>query len=393
MHQSGDIEEGGVAGTPGKPRGRLLGGRRGVVRLLDRKRLGPDAVIKKPVRFTGPCPRVSVVVPCYNYRHYLSQCVRSVLSQPGVDVDVVIVDDASTDGSPDLAAQLAESDSRVSVIRHVRNVGHIATYNDGLDAAAGDYLVLLSADDLLAPGSLARATALLETHPSVGFCYGHVVTFTDRPPSVVRERVGSWTVWPGRSWSSLRWWQGRNAIWSPEVVMRATVQRRIGGYRPEYPHTGDLEMWLRAAAVSDVGRVDGPDQAYYRLHPASMHATTFEGLADLKERRALFERLSDFAPGEEERRAARRALGIEALAMTGPLLHPAEPDIEAVKALLAFAEETFPEVSTLPHWQAIDRCLGDDAHSAWDDVNLAAQERIRRAKEITRRWWWQLVGV
>src|SRR5689334_12258407 len=108
-------------------------------------------------------PSVTVVIPCYNYGHYVGTAVRSVLDQPGVDVDVILTDDASTDGSAEVVRELAAADPRVRAILHRRNFGHIATYNEGLEQATGDYVVLLSADDALTPGSLARAAALLET--------------------------------------------------------------------------------------------------------------------------------------------------------------------------------------------------------------------------------------
>ena len=112
-------------------------------------------------------PTVSVVVPCYNYARYLRDAVDSVLSQEGVDVDVLIVDDYSSDGSAEVASSLAAGDERVRVIVHGQNVGHIATYNEGLASVAGDYVVLLSADDMLTPGALAGATSLMEARPNV----------------------------------------------------------------------------------------------------------------------------------------------------------------------------------------------------------------------------------
>src|SRR5947209_4282299 len=110
-------------------------------------------------------PSVTVVIPCYNYGRYLRGAVKSVLDQPGVDVEAIVIDDASTDGSADVVREVAAADPRVRAILHRSNFGHIATYNEGLEQASGDYVVLLSADDALTPGSLSRATALLETHP------------------------------------------------------------------------------------------------------------------------------------------------------------------------------------------------------------------------------------
>ncbi|MGA9860219.1 MAG: glycosyltransferase family 2 protein, partial [Solirubrobacteraceae bacterium] len=85
-------------------------------------------------------PSVTVVMPCYNYGHYLSRALTSVLSQPEVDVDVILIDDASPDGSGDVVRALAAADSRIHPILHERNHGHIATYNEGLELATGDYV-------------------------------------------------------------------------------------------------------------------------------------------------------------------------------------------------------------------------------------------------------------
>src|SRR5579884_1695444 len=109
--------------------------------------------------------QVDVVIPCYNYARFLHQCVQSVLSQEGVDVRVLIIDDASKDETPQVGAALAAQDKRVEFRRHRTNHGHIATYNEGLiDWAAGEFSLLLSADDVLIPGSFARAVKLLSQH-------------------------------------------------------------------------------------------------------------------------------------------------------------------------------------------------------------------------------------
>src|SRR5579875_4019698 len=78
-------------------------------------------------------PTVTVLVPCYNYGRYLEICVGSVLAQQGVAVDVLIIDDASSDNTAEIADRLAASDTRVRVIHHLENRGHIETYNEGID--------------------------------------------------------------------------------------------------------------------------------------------------------------------------------------------------------------------------------------------------------------------
>lgn len=315
-----------------------------------------------PVRPLGRRPSVSVVVPCYRYGHLLPAAVASVLAQPDVEVDVIVVDDASPDDSAAVASALARSDPRVQLIAHASNQGHIATYNDGLARAGGDYVVLLSADDLLTPGALARATALLEAHPTVGFAYGNPLELRgSEPMPVAATTPRDWTVWAGSDWLERRCRTARNCIFCPEVVMRRSVQEAIGGYDPALPHSGDLEMWLRAAAVADVGRVNGADQAYYRIHEQSMQRTVYAGhLRDLEERRAAFASVligarRARADGPALYRAACRALAASAVDRACRVLDAGTSAVEPVDDYLAFAVEVDPAVVRTARWRAAQR--------------------------------------
>src|SRR5215472_24892 len=127
--------------------------------------------------------RVDVIVPCYNYGDLLEACVTSVLSQQEVEVRVLIMDDASTDTTPEVGRCLAAREPRVEYRRHDVNHGHIATYNEALDNVTGDYCMILSADDMLTPGALMRATHLMDAHPEVGLTYGRDITFRHTPPT------------------------------------------------------------------------------------------------------------------------------------------------------------------------------------------------------------------
>ncbi len=252
---------------------------------------------------------VSVVVPCYNYGHYLPDAVGSVLSQ-GVPVEVIIVDDCSTDDSAEVASELATQHPQVRLVRNERNLGHIATYNKGLGMVTGEYVVLLSADDMLAPGSLPRAVSLLERHPSVGLVYGYAEPFSDIPPPA--WNTGTSTVWPGSTWVDLVCHRGDNAIFNPEAIMRTSLLRSLGGgYDPSAPQAADMLLWLRAAMKADVGRVNAV-QGYYRSHAAQMHLTTYAGrIRDMRARAAVYEDL--FGPEAAAPHAARRRWGLRSI--------------------------------------------------------------------------------
>ena len=340
-------------------------------------------------------PTVTVVIPCYNYGHYLPTALGSVLDQAGVDVDVIVIDDASPDGSAAVVRELAAADDRIRPILHRCNRGHIATYNEGLEQAHGDYLVLLSADDALTPGALARATALLDAQPSVGLVYGHPIVSADDPPPVILE-ARNWTVWSGDEWIERRCRTSRNCIMNPEVVMRTSVQHAIGGYDPDLPHTGDFEMWLRAATVSDVGRINGAAQAFYRMHDNSMQRTTYAGHTnDLEGRLAAFEKLlvgpqARAATGGELFATAKQALAASALECARSAYDHGRASLKPVDDYMAFAARVWPPVRRSRKWRAIARCASADPRQI--DRGLGPTAR-RVAEDLKwrvrwRRWRW-----
>ncbi len=95
---------------------------------------------------------VDVAIPCYPYGGFMRDCVTSVLTQAIRDVRVLIIDNASTDDSVEVALQIAAEDPRVEVIARRRNLGPHASFNEGIDWARATYFLVLCADDLLAPG-------------------------------------------------------------------------------------------------------------------------------------------------------------------------------------------------------------------------------------------------
>ncbi len=297
----------------------------------------------------------SVVVPSYNYAHYLKGCVDSILDQ-GVKVQVIIIDDCSTDDTPQAGRALA-SDPRVTYIRHDINQGHIKTYNEGLALATGDYTALISADDMLTPGAFRRAQQVLDAHPEVGMVYGHSLYFqsNDKLP---KARVGEprLDIWDGRDWIAQRCKTATSCISSPEVVVRTSLQRQLGGYREDLPHAGDLEMWLRFAAHASIAYLAGVDQAYYRRHIGSMQATRFNSaIADLRQRRAAFDAVFDAHGGrikgaERLREKTHRALAKEALWLACWSYDRRRLDRVSVDDLEGFAEETYPRVRSLTEY-------------------------------------------
>ena len=339
-------------------------------------------------RTTTSVPTVSVVIPCYNYGRYLPAAVGSVLGQPGVHVDVIVVDDASTDNSVAVASSLAAAHTQVRLIAHDANRGHIQTYNDGLAVANGDYVVLLSADDLLAPGSLLRAVSLLEARKDLALAYGYAPRFVDEPPPA-RTRSRSWTIWSGEDWIERVCRRGSNVVFNPEVVLRGEVLRELGGYDPRLPHSGDLLMWMQAALRGGVGRVNGADQAFYRVHGGNMHLTDFGGfMPDLQQRRRAFEVFFDEDAHDRDlmplASLARQALAKEALRLG--LLEARRGEMDYRQRCAAYEEYALATVPDLRRSRAIReyRRLVGQPRRAEMTVRLARQDLTGRL--VWHRW-------
>lgn len=365
------------------------------------------------MQWPGPVdarPGVTVVIPCYNYGRYLDAAAQAVLDQGDVDARVIIVDDASTDDSLAVARRIADRDERVEVIAHAENAGHIATYNDGLAAVTTEFVSLVSADDLVAPGALGRATRLMAAEPAVGMVYGRPLEFDDAGPVPVsmtapasagspQLRRTSCTVWRGHDWIAIACWRGRSFILSPEVVMRTEAMREVGPYNPDLPHSGDLEYWLRTAARWDVARVNGPVQALYRVHASNMHLSEFAGMAeDLRHRALAFRVLAapdvrDALPRHDRLLArAQRAIAREALLLAQRELDRGG-DADSAAELFRAAGQVKRSSLRGRRGRAVVRRLRRVESGEPPDLGHRSVEATRRQLDRVRWTVWRHMGV
>ncbi len=236
--------------------------------------------------------QVDVVIPSYNYALFLRTCVESVLSQAGVDARVLIIDDTSSDNTPEICKELAAQDLRVEFRRHSQNLGHVRTYNEGIEWARGDYMLLLSADDVLIEGSLKRAADFMDCHPEVSLTYGKEIRFQSGEPMPevpLNTSPENWEVITSQQFLERACELVSNFVPTPTAIVRTEMQKKLGGYRTEIPHACDMEMWLRFGAHASVGVVNDY-QAYYRKHADNM-SLNYPGVMDHQQLKAAFDRL------------------------------------------------------------------------------------------------------
>lgn len=321
---------------------------------------------------------VDVIVPCYGYGRFLRECVESVLSQSIRAVRVLIIDDASPDETAEVAGRLVREDSRVTVIRHTENRGHIATYNEGIALASAKYLLLLSADDFLLPGALARAVTLMDAHPDVGFTFGRCVPLYPGASRPVAERNGCTHRWRIISAAEFIGLNGaQNNVASATAVVRTALQQRVGGYRMDMPHAGDMEMWLRLALHGAVGLIDA-DQAVYRRHEQNMSLGFNGRLLDLQQRKAaldsVFEGRGVRSDVSQLHGSLIEALACDAVSQASEAFN--RGDAVECERILAFAAQIFPGATRLGQWRRVawKRRIG---HKLWTAVHPMVLE-LRR---------------
>ncbi|WP_102109780.1 glycosyltransferase family A protein [Oceaniglobus roseus] len=200
-----------------------------------------------------------VAIPNYNYGRYLRACVESVASQDVEALRILIIDNASTDDSAEIARDLAAADPRIELRLHARNRGPHASFNEAVDWARSDCFLILCTDDLLSPGALRRAGEVLAQDPGLAFCYGRDVGFLRDEP-VPRVDSGPeaprWHRMSGRAFIEGFCRLGVFQIPGPTLVTRTSAHKAAGHYREELPHSDDYELWLRLALVGDVAVLD-----------------------------------------------------------------------------------------------------------------------------------------
>jgi glycosyltransferase involved in cell wall biosynthesis len=213
-------------------------------------------------------PRVSFVVTNYNYGRFLGHAVDSLLEQSFEAVEVIIVDDFSTDDSPDAIAHY-QQDNRVRVIQHTQNRGSIYSYNEGLAAARGEYVGVFDADDYaMEPDAVARQVALFDSDPRVGLVYScfllvdeHDEPFRELEPhrsEGVRDGLAEF--------AALIF---MNTVPHSGTLVRRSCHDVVGFYNPDLPYAGDWDLWLRLSARFAVGYIAQPLYTY-RVHRNNM---------------------------------------------------------------------------------------------------------------------------
>ena len=221
-------------------------------------------------------PKVSILIPTYNYAHYLPDAIESILAQDFSDLEVVIVDDCSQDHSAEVIQRYAGLDPRIRFHLNRQNLGLVPNWNFCLAQARGRYVKFLFGDDLFcSPRTVSTLVALMESHPSVVLASSaRRVIDTDSHPVDLWDHLGRAGVYPGRAIIARCLAENRNIIGEPSAVLFRR-QDAARGFNPQYRQWVDLEMWLQLLERGDLAYSPEP-LCCFRRHEQQQTAVNRE---------------------------------------------------------------------------------------------------------------------
>lgn len=212
---------------------------------------------------------VSVIIPCYNAEKYIEMAVRSIMNQTYKNLEILIIDDCSTDDTFNILKRLANEDSRIKLEKNEKNSKIVKTLNKLIDKANGVYIARMDADDISAPERIQKQVEFLENNPEYGICGTNAWRID------CNNRIIGKSLLPCDS-------EDINIVnnffcvfYHPTIMIRAMLYK-TNLYREEYLYAEDLELWHRLLKLTK-GKNLKESLFYYRILNTSASSASKSG--------------------------------------------------------------------------------------------------------------------
>lgn len=211
-------------------------------------------------------PRVSVIIPVYNGAKYVAESVASVLAQTYRDLELIVVDDGSTDETQKVLAQFG---SKITVIT-LPHTGVSYARNQGIASSTGEFIAMQDCDDLWEPSKLSEQIAYLDAHPEMGLVYCYSTNFTGKDAGNVA--LVKKLDFEGDIFVDL---VTKNSFGSPTTLFRKVALDQVGLYDESLIAMEDYEFNLRFSRKYKIGRV-AKSLVRRRIHPDSFYSCGYD---------------------------------------------------------------------------------------------------------------------
>jgi glycosyltransferase involved in cell wall biosynthesis len=209
-------------------------------------------------------PKVSVVIAAYNAAAFVADTLESVLAQTLADIEVIVVNDGSTDCTKEVVRGFPD---RRLILLEQRNAGVSSARNTGLAAARAPYVLFLDADDLLLPTALSQMTGVLDARPDRVACFAHHIRIAEDGAELSRREDIPLRVFPADD--TLRHLATKNFIVCGAICARTSAARRLKGFDTTLHWGEDWEFWCRLAMLGDFAAMPNDIVLMYRQHGSS----------------------------------------------------------------------------------------------------------------------------
>jgi len=254
-------------------------------------------MLRRPAGLKFFMPMVSVIMPNFNHARFLVDSIQSVLGQTLSDLELIIVDDCSSDHSSEIIGRFSAVDARIKVMRHERNQGLSRSRNHALELAAGELIAFCDADDIWESDKLELQVRLLESHPNYGLVYADSLIIDEQGAPTGRRFSEIYGLPKTPSGSLFGDLVHGNFINILSVLMRKECVRQVGPFDERVRWVQDWWYWLQLSRRHLFLYLPRP-LAKYRVHGRSTNVSQKRAycLDRIKVFRWILRDYSDLAP-------------------------------------------------------------------------------------------------
>ena len=199
-------------------------------------------------------PKVSVIIPSYNHEKYVAEAIQSVLDQTYQDFEIVVTDDASTDATADIVSKF--SDKRIKLFRFDKNCGASVAANNCIANSSGEYIAMLSSDDVFYPDKLAKQVDFLDSNPQVASVLSYAQIIDDDGDDFKDDNHFYTRIFIQKNRTRFEWlnfffFHG-NCLCHPSALTRRDCYNKVGTYNSLFAQLPDFDFWIRLCTYYEI---------------------------------------------------------------------------------------------------------------------------------------------